>query len=156
MCSLGLGLSAPGPRPRGQWSVDDLVRAGAELDVAYGLTGSVVEAGLAEAAGRAYQFTEAGVRAAQRTLDEGRIPTAVDGGASWKRQVWQAARMARRFTIPDLMRSLAGVDVPYDRVYRFVRRLETAGALARVTRGRRGTHQPWRVARDGGPTPPCN
>lgn len=160
MCSLGLGLTPPpGPSPQGQWTLTDLTRLGVAVDLAYEVNGAAVVAGLAEAAGRSgpggtglpvYQLTEAGTRAARRTLDGGPPPAEISG--DWKRHVWLACRVARRFRVPDLMGCLKG-GIPYDRVYRYVKRLERCGALARDPQ--RGTHITWRVARDEGPTPPC-
>lgn len=160
MCSLGLGhVAPPGPSPQGQWTLSDLARLGAAMDEAYAVNGAAVEAGLAEAVGRSggngtglpvYQLTEAGTRAAERTMAGGIAPPEIS--ADWRRHVWQACRVARRFAVPDLMACLDG-SVPYDRVYRFVKRLERCGALSRDPR--RGTHTTWRMVAGDRPTPPC-
>ena len=57
---------------------------------------------------------------------------------AWRQQAWNAIRIQRSCTVPDMMRTFSDdVDVSYDTVYRYVRTLERAGVVLR--RGRSGT-----------------
>ena len=73
-----------------------------------------------------------------------------------RRQVWKSMRMLRRFTIPDLMRTVT-VEVAYENVQKFVRKLMKHGYIkktGRYTGGRVGEYQIYQLIRDTGPDYP--
>ena len=63
----------------------------------------------------------------------------------WRQQVWNAARMRRRFTLPQALRSLTR-EAAYDTVYRYAQRLVEAGYLRLATPGKGGTHAIYELA----------
>jgi Icc-related predicted phosphoesterase len=73
-----------------------------------------------------------------------------------RRQVWKSMRILKRFTIPDLMRTLT-VEVTYENVQKYVRKLMRHGYIkktGRYTGGRVGEYQIYQLVRDTGPDYP--
>lgn len=73
-----------------------------------------------------------------------------------RRQVWQSIRILRRFTLPDIMRTIPG-GVEYANVRKFVASLERHGYVrktGRYTGGRAGEYQLYSLVVDAGPEYP--
>lgn len=74
---------------------------------------------------------------------------------SMRRKIWQSMRILRRFTVPDLIRTVPGATVA--NVQSFVSRLFTAGILNKngeVRRGYAGEYQAYTLVIDSGPDVP--
>ncbi|MDW7643412.1 MAG: hypothetical protein SCI25_00045 [Desulfuromonadales bacterium] len=72
-----------------------------------------------------------------------------------RRKVWQSMRIMRRFSIPDLCRTVPGA--AYGNVRKFVSGLEKHGVIAKHGRyigGRAGEYQIYRLVKDDGPEYP--
>lgn len=72
------------------------------------------------------------------TDDPPKVPAAVVvQSPAWRQQAWNALRIHRTCSVPDMMRTFSDdVDIAEDTVYRYVRKLERVGILLR--RGRSG------------------
>ena len=145
----GTAVEASGQR-NGAWSyLAKLVRdlAGA---------GHVREAGRAAPSGawgsdKVYELTELGAEWARRAAG-GAVPAVVCDPPTWYGQLWQSARIMRRFTVRDLLPTIDPEErVTRDRAYRYVRRLVEAGAVRVDGRtgppGQRGAEAVYRVLR---------
>ena len=113
-------------------------------------------AGLAEPAGGdapVWRLTEAGLRAAERTMMAGLTPRCVmDDPSDWYQRAWTAMRIHRRFTSADIA---ASADAPSDAaVRRYLRRLADGGVLARDARRDAAGRAVYVVVRDAGPEAP--
>jgi len=77
---------------------------------------------------------------------------------AWRQQVWNALRIQGMTTVPSIKSTFHEVDPAEDTVYRYLRRLERAGYVARAGRsGPKGqvmSHLRWRLVTDTGPTAP--
>lgn len=73
-----------------------------------------------------------------------------------RRQIWQSIRILRRFTLPDLMRTIPE-GVSYGNIRKFVKSLETHGVVMKIGNyrgGRPGSFQQYRLVIDVGPEYP--
>ncbi|WP_321367651.1 hypothetical protein [uncultured Desulfuromusa sp.] len=73
-----------------------------------------------------------------------------------RNQIWQSIRILRRFTLPDLCRTIPG-GVSYTNVRKFVSELNRHGIVKKVGRyvgGRTGEYQQYQLVIDSGPTYP--
>ena len=73
-----------------------------------------------------------------------------------RRQIWRSIRIFRRFTLPDLMRSIPK-EVSYGNVRKFVKQLTIHGYVAQngdYVGGREGVYQQYRLLIDAGPEYP--
>jgi DNA-binding IclR family transcriptional regulator len=73
-----------------------------------------------------------------------------------RRQIWQSIRILRRFTLPDILRTLPG-KAEYANVRKFVASLERHGYVrktGRYTSGRAGEYQLYSLVVDAGPEYP--
>lgn len=98
-----------------------------------------------------YALTPTGQAAATAVAAGLAVPAVVSDPPTWTAQLWQSARILRRFTVLDLLPTLTET-VTRDRAYRYVRKLVEAGAVAEVSRkkqnGVAGSQMVYRVVRD--------
>lgn len=75
---------------------------------------------------------------------------------TFRARLWRAARVARRFTINDLVQITAGPEdrAPRSGANRYIKALERAGILRRLP-GPRNQAGRWLLLRDIGPRPPA-
>jgi len=74
---------------------------------------------------------------------------------SLRQKIWQSMRIMKRFTIPDIMRTVPGST--YTNVYKFFNRLEKSGYVGKVgvyVSGRPGEYQGYALLKDTGPVMP--
>jgi len=92
----------------------------------------------------------------------GMLRTRANTGTA-REALWKSMRILRRFTVPDLVRTLPDALVPTSRqaalenARKFVRRLEHHGYLRKVgprATGLPGVFQAYALVEDVGPTPP--
>lgn len=94
-----------------------------------------------------------------QTMEVSGFPSCVSTRVlAWRQQVWNTLRIQRITTVPAIQATLHEVDPAEDTVYRYLRRLETAGYVIRAGRngpdGQVMSHLRWRLVRDTGPTAP--
>jgi len=145
-----------------QFSIETLME---EADItrpnAESLIQDLRQSGIIERTGRTGTNGQAGSVAVYRQVKQpDRVPRSVGTRVlPWRQQVWNALRIERGMsTVPSIMSTFYDVDPAEDTVYRYLRKLEKAGYVARAGRaGKAGqvmSHIRWRLVKDTGPQAP--
>lgn len=74
---------------------------------------------------------------------------------SLRQKMWQSMRIMKRFTIPDVMRTVSGST--YTNACKFIMRLERSGIVRKIgtyVSGRSGEYQKYALLKDTGPVMP--